>query len=70
MSRRPTRLRAIYVLEKNGTGATAPSCEIEWTASGKCVFRVRATGRNLRRAREQAEAEFVRLARFARGMQE
>ena len=65
---KPTKIRTIFLLEKNGHAASAPSCEIEVTAAGRVVYKVRSTARTLRHARELAEAEFRRLARFAKTM--
>lgn len=65
---KPTKIRTVYLLERNGHAAAAPSCELELTASGRVVYRVRSTSRTLRHARELAEAEFRRLARFAKTM--
>ena len=65
-----TRIRTIFLLEKNGHAAVAPSCEIEVTAAGRVVYKVRSTSRTLRDAREKAEYEFRRLAKFAKTMQE
>jgi hypothetical protein len=60
--------RVVYVLQTKANGMDRPSVFIEVTKDGSHVYGVRASGSNLRVARERAQVEFFKLAEFVSGL--
>lgn len=57
---RPTRLRTVYLVrqDQGAPEAVKPQVHIEVTATGRITYGVKASGRTLAKAREQAIREF------------